>query len=414
MAKRYKIKRYMRGADTSKARPHPLFIIMMLVLAGGLVYVGVILYNPIYNMIMESVNRPPASTDEDSTTYDEEGEEDEAAAATAQKPQLATGLKAAYASQSLVANQAAFDSLLDELPGNVNSVMIDIKDRNGQVLFRSTNQNANDWEAIAPGAEDLSAINQKLKDKGLSLIVRMSTFRDDTAARGNVEIAVCYRSAGTRWLDNFPTAGGKAWLNPYSAGAQEYITSLALEAVAMGAVLVVFDDFNFPPTSLSADAFFGAESAGISRDKCLADFAAVLDETLAEQGARAAIYLNVSAIASPVNMTLYNAPAEKILGSAVVLGALPNQFPADGFYSENLTIQRPLDDPADTVRQAVGFALGRLGGKDTIVLALGGSETNAANYSPQQLKAQLDVLEDLGIEEYILYVSDSRYTVGDS
>ena len=406
MPRKYKIKRHMRSAGLYKARPHPLFIIMMLLVAGALVYLGMIIYPPVYNLIMSSVNRappepalsapePPLSAPEDDPLPDD------------QTPASVNRLRAVYAPPALVSDTAAFDRFLETLPEDINSVMVDIKNRSGQVLFLSSNQNAEEWGTIVPDAIDLAALNQKLGERKLSLIARMSAFRDDAAARAGLENAVNYRASGTTWLDNFPDAGGRAWLNPYSAGARQYLTGLALEAVEAGAVLVVFDDFHFPPNSLTGDAFFGHEAAGISRDKALSDFARALCDTLGEKGARAAVYMTVSAIATPVNLTLYNCPPERIAADTVLLGALSYQFPAEGFSSEEgLNITRPLEDPAATVRQAVSFALERLGETGVIALIQGGNEGSAHGYTAAQIRAQMDALAALGVEEYILYCTD--------
>jgi len=310
-------------------------------------------------------------------------------------------LRAIYAPPALVADTAEFNSFLESLSGSgLNAVMVDIKDRNGQVLYTSRNSNANYWEAVIPGAIDLSALNRQLEEHGFSLIVRMSAFRDEIAARGNIDFAVSFRATETMWLDNFPNMGGRPWLNPHSEGARQYITDLALEAAELGAVMIVLDDFQFPPNSLTGDAHFG-DTGGLTRAARLKDFADELTVTLAGQGARLAIYMPAIAIASEPNETLHGGPAENIFSEYTVLGALPYQFPF-GFAGEELSLQNPLEDLDYTLGQIIPFVRTRTQ-SNIIALLQGGSLPGGVQYTHEQIRAQIDTLSRLGVREFIFY-----------
>ncbi len=405
MSRPYKIKR-TKYTGPIKARPHPLLVALLVLVAVGLGYLGFLSYTPIYNAIMNrnqassQPSLPPQPSEPSAPSQPEE------AAPQAPEPSVPEKFQAVYLPTALLKDTAALDAFLEELKGtSLNGVMVDIKDKSGQVLFATQNEQAQKWQAVAPDAIDLSAFAARLEEQGLALLVRMSAFRDETAARANKELAVNYRAYGTLWLDNFQHQGGKPWLNPYSAGAQQYLLDLALEAVDCGAQLVVLDDFCFPPNSLTGDAFFG-DVQGLSRTEVLATFAQRLEEAVAQKDAKSAVYLTGVALAGDPNPTIYGGAAADIAAHRVLLGALPYQFSADGYVSQKLTLRQPLKDPADTVKQVAALALQELGEREVIALIQGGREPQGTAYTPQQIADQVNALEELGLEEFILYCTD--------
>jgi hypothetical protein len=65
-----------------------------------------------------------------------------------------------------------------------------------------------------------------------------------------------------------------------------------------------------------------------------------------------------------------------------------------------------LKDPADTVKQVAALALQELGEREVIALIQGGREPQGTAYTPQQIADQVNALEELGLEEFILYCTD--------
>ena len=403
MSRPYKIKR-TKYTGPVKSRPHPLFVTLMVLAVLGLGYLGFVSYDPIYNAVMnrdKPHSQPSLPPDPVQTSAPQQPEE---APAPTPEPASAAKLQAVYLPPALIKNPSDLNAFLEGLKTtSLNAVMVDLKDKRGQVLFASQNTQALEWQAVAAGAPDLSAFAHRLEEQGLFLIVRISSFQDETAARGNKTLAVNYRAPGTLWLDNFQNQGGKPWLNPYSADARQYLLDLALEAADSGAALVVLDDVCFPPNSLTGDAYFG-ETEGLSRGEILAGFAQQAEEALSKKGVRSAIYLTGATLAGDPNPTLYGGPAAEI-ADRVLLGALPYQF-TDGYATKKLTLRRPLEDPADTVKEVVVMARQELGGREIIPLIQGGGEPSGIAYTPEEIARQIKTLEGLGLEEYVLYCSD--------
>ena len=419
MPRQYKIKRSAEMMGRHRARKRPVVVIFWAVIVAGLVYLGILIYPPIHSAIMnwESGRGNAALPQLPGTGATEPGDEQQAVVAP--PPVVRAGnLRAVYAPPALLADEAGFGAFISGLSGaGLNAVMVDIKSADGEVLFASQNQNANDWGAVVEDAFDLAALSEQLAGEGLFLVVRMSAFRDEIAARGQYSYSVLWQGAdtGLRWLDNLPGVG-RPWLSPHSEGARAYITELALEAAEAGAVMVVLDDVQFPPNSLTDDAYFG-ETGGLSRTQRLAAFAQDITETLAREGVRAAIYMPaIELVADQPNITFFGGPPAEILAEHTVLGALPYQFPPLGFESELLQLPDPLDDLSDTLTQVIGAVRG-LTDSGLIVLIQGGSlPLGGMHYTDEQIMAQVETLAGLGIEEFIFfatYVGQYQLAIGD-
>jgi len=391
-----------------------LFVLFVIVALGGLIYLGTLIYPPVHSAIMNweagrGVVQQPQLPGGGGAGEPEAPVTEQQVVTTSPAARVGN-LRAVYAPPALLADRAAFSAFISGLTdAGLNAVMVDIKNADGQVLFASDNRNANDWEAVVPGAFDLGELSEQLAGEGLSLVVRMSAFRDEIAARGNNDYYVMFEGTEMRWLDNLPGVG-RPWLNPHSEGARAYLTELALEAVGLGAVMVVLDDVQFPPNSL-VQADFG-DTGGLGRNARLAAFAEEFTGALAAVGARGAIYMPAINLASDEpNVTFFGGSPAEILSEYTVLGALPFQFPF-GFESESLQLPNPTEDLSATLTQVIRAVGGQVLGS-TIVLIQGGSLPGGVQYTDAQIRGQVETLAGLGINEFIFYATYvGHYQVG--
>ena len=403
VSRKHKIKRSEHRKSTYKARRHPLYALLLVVLIVGLVGLGMIIYQPIHDAIMSWVTREPPPP----PTLPEPDPNGEVIEQPEPEPVrwVPDELRAIYAPPELVGNASAFNAFLDSLPAaGLNAVMIDIKDRGGQLLHTSQNANAIAWNAIDPYAFDLSELSGRLEERGLVLIARMPAFRSRLAALGNPDYAVRFGEAeGMMWLDNEPGIG-VPWLNPHSQGARQYITDLAVEAAEMGAVMVVLDYFQFPPHSLMEWAFF-RYADGVSRTDRLRQFADELNTTFEGLDARLAIHMQSIALASEPNMTFYGGPAQDILSEYTLLSALPYQF-FTWFSHGDFVLHHPLEDLDYTLTKIVTHAQ-QVTDSHLIVLLQGGSLPDGAQYTDEEIRAQVERLSGLGVREFVFFAPDA-------
>lgn len=415
LPKQYKIKRYHKSARSYRAKPHPVTILLGIVLFAGLLFLGASVYEPVSNFIRDSLNgsRPaPSQPEEDPLEAPSEPSEPEE---TEPEAPEALPLKTVYLPHDTAKDATELEAFLSALPAErANAVMVDIKDGSGNVLYNSSLPEAAQWGAIMENPLDLKALAQTLESKNLRLVVRMSAFQDPLAARADYNNAIRYEGTEVLWLDNFQEAGGKPWLNPYAESARAYISGLALEAAELGAELVVLENYQFPAYS-GANADFG-ETGDLNRQEALAQFTGELTEKLAEKDARLAIYVTAISLTQPLeNETRYGGSPLLSAGDTIAFGVLPYQFGGD-YEAEGLVVTAPIENPGAAVEAMLAYltAASATATRTVIPLIQGGPEPTvlgADSYSRIQVDAQISAVEARDIQEYILYSTEGDYAL---
>lgn len=382
MARRNRIKHYHRGSGIYRAKPHPAVIVLWVVAVAALVFVGMNVYGPVRSFLENNMNLGGYRSEPPPESSVAEQSLPEVAPPAPEPPpkSVPTGLRTVYLPTATALDSDALGAFLSSLEGSdVNSVMVDIKDATGAVLFDTKNADAVLWEAVSATPVPLKSLADQLAGLDLHLVVRMSAYLDPTAARGGRENAIFYQDSEMLWLDNFADAGGKPWLNPYAAGSQQYLTDLATEAVDAGAVLVVLENLQFPVGS-GGNATFGADATG-TRSEALGGFVSELSAQLEEQGARLAVTIPALALTQEYESGIrYGGSPLDSSGSNVVLSASADQ----------------LAGALETVREALP------GDGVVIPLILGDALTT------EQLAEQVAAVQ---AEEYILFAADGVYAL---
>ena len=141
----------------------------------------------------------------------------------------------------------------------LNALVIDLKGDRGLIPYPSKVP-----QAVKIGAQklrtipDLKQLATELKGKGIYLIARIVTFKDDLLATAHPEWAV--RTAAGLWKDR----EGLAWIDPSRREAWDYVLSVAEEAAAAGFDEIQFDYVRFPDTGGLAFANANDESTRVA------------------------------------------------------------------------------------------------------------------------------------------------------
>jgi len=129
----------------------------------------------------------------------------------------------------------------------LNTVVIDLKDVQGQLAFQPKRDSFEKIEFSPMVINDLEAWIDDLHDKGIYTIARITVFQDSAVLDVHPEWAI--RSAeGGIWQD----WGGMAWVDPGCEEAWEYIADMSREAYDLGFDEINLDYIRFPsdgPTS---------------------------------------------------------------------------------------------------------------------------------------------------------------------
>lgn len=130
-------------------------------------------------------------------------------------------------------------SLLDST--ELNTVVIDIKDYSGLVLYDTQVSLAKELGLKDDRLGDVSALIKKLHEHQIYTIARQTVFQDPVLAEKKPEWAI-KNKAGGLWRDY----KGLAWVDPAKKEIWDYNVAIAEEAISLGFDEINFDYVRFP------------------------------------------------------------------------------------------------------------------------------------------------------------------------
>lgn len=280
MARSYKIKSYKRIYRRSISS----IILQWLLIIGGLAllfFLGWKLYEPVSQWfhredqsetVMQEQEETAAEVPETPTeqpqtpaiTPPEEPKKEEAPAApevTPEEPEekpeevveeslppITTPAKQTlYLSEETLLDSDAFAAALDEAKNaGMDSVMIDLKSRDGWVIYPIQYKDGYDDYYTAGDTISLNEVAKQIRQAGMKPIASIYTFMDRRFQQAETYAGILYGDSDSFWLDKALDAGGKSWLNPYSPLARQYIVKLMSDAAEAGFGEIVLREFRFP------------------------------------------------------------------------------------------------------------------------------------------------------------------------
>lgn len=418
MAKKFKV---MRKKNIYRSgRPAPGQVILAIVAAAALFAAGWFLYQPAYQWVMglaQSAAEPaPAPAEEQEQQPSEPPQ-------TPAEPEenWAEELRAVWIpAQSSTA--AALEGCINALPGApVNAAVLELKDQQGRVLYQSGVEEVAQAGAQAADAYDLAAAVGQLHDRGCLALGRIYAFEDRTAPSVLEEGKVFYQGTKYAWLDNSVADGGKPWLNPYAAQAQDYIAALAEEALSMGLDGIVLDGVQFP-TGYSLELADYGKTGDLSRPAVLGQFAERIEQLVeTHNGVGCWLYFEAAELYQPDTLGElgpYGGDAHRLAQDHMVMVDVQPALFGIGTGEEDATTltlpQNPLQSPAETV-SAVLRQLGLSNDAATVAPVLQAytvadiaSEYNLT-YGQEEVNAQIEAAEKFGARSVVLFDPNGKY-----
>ena len=148
------------------------------------------------------------------------------------KPDYVRGI---YLTASSAGNDNYRKKLLTNIKkGYINSVVIDIKDYSGYILYDSQVAEVNDIKSKKIRM-DANQVIDDFHQAGIYVIARQTIFQDPVLATARPELAL-HTTDGDIWYDNKKLA----WLDPNNQAVWSYNLAIAKEATLLG-----FDEINF-------------------------------------------------------------------------------------------------------------------------------------------------------------------------
>lgn len=155
---------------------------------------------------------------------------------------------------------------------NCNSVILDFKTQDGRLLYASLQQPALLAGCSMFSNETVRNAIKQYQNASIHVFARVFCFEDPMIASLDPAYAVTYMNTQVLWRDKKEDAGGKPWLNPYSAGARKYLLGVLKELSAFNLGGVILESVCFPTGDNLSSAYFAGESGGASRNGVLRRF----------------------------------------------------------------------------------------------------------------------------------------------
>ncbi len=293
----------------------------------------------------------------------------------------------------------------------INALVIDVKNDHGMYLFEIEGtekyiENGNK----RVGIRDIDAFMQTMKENNIYTIARIVTFKDPTYVSQHLERAITVNSSGLAHSDR----DGLEWGSPHDRQLWEYDVHVAKAAAKVGFNEIQFDYVRFPAlTKAQKDNRDFKNELNEEQGETIQAFLRYATKELAKEEVyvSADIYGQVGSTPNGMGIGQYwEAISNEVdyvspmmypshYGKGVYGLSVPDQFPYETIYYgnvDNIERNENIATPAHIRPWIQDFTATWVEGY--IV------------YGEKEVREQIQALEDLGINEYMLWNSGNHYT----
>ncbi len=284
----------------------------------------------------------------------------------------------------------------------LNTIELDVKDENGQVGFTTNGVPSLALKDGAAGSYyDPAAVVREAHKAGIYLIGRVVTFEDPVTATAHPDMAVM-RSDGTLWH----TAGGLAWLNPYSRKAWRYDVGVAVAAAKAGFDEIQFDYVRFPSDGdLSLIRYPGAHPQ--RKDATIAAFLRYAAGRLHPLGVR--VSADVFGLSATRDLGIGQFPGQV---GQVVDAVYPMTYPSH-YTPGEFNLSDPNAQPEQTVARSLRDFRSKLSGSNARLIPWLQDFSLGRTYTAADVAAQIKAARRYQTGGFMLWNAAGLYTTSE-
>jgi hypothetical protein len=251
-----------------------------------------------------------------------------------------------------------------------------------------------------PKIIDPAAMIRKLHRHHLYVIGRVVTFQDPILSRVRPDLSIRDTHAG-RWKNT----KGLGWLDPYSTEAQDYNIAIAIEAVELGFDEIQFDYVRFPSDGDTTRMWLTHKDERLPHD-VIRDFLHRARREVMGRGAY--MSTDIFGLTALVSDDLGIGQRIELIAREVDYVSLM-LYPSH-FHKPEYGIPDPEKEPYRTVSVSLRDAKRRIKGTGAKLRPWLQDFTLQVPYTPVEVRAQIQAVEDAGVHEWLLWNARNRYT----
>lgn len=316
----------------------------------------------------------------------------------------------------LTAHSAGRPAKIDEIINlidrtELNSVIIDIKDYSGKILYDSNVALVNELKTEKNQIGDARALIQKLHDKDIYVIARQTVFQDPILAERKSEWAIKSKRGGSAspadklWRDK----KGLTWVDPTRKEVWEYNVAIAEEAIRLGFDEINFDYVRFPSDGNMNDVVY--TNGGKRRYEVMAEFFQFLNTELSDEPAW--ISIDVFGFAMEKEGDNDMSIGQRLVDAVHDVDYIsPMMYPSH-YPSGHLGLANPAADPAKVIENGMKKGLPRFKSTRAQVRPWLQAFNMGANYtstSSTLIRAQIDMVEKYSDAGWMLWNASNKYS----
>ena len=302
-----KIKRYKKSSGSTRqimntVKNVAVFVVAAVIIVGA----GYFLGKPLLNFVSQASKYKPDSSQ--ATSSGPNSASDTVSQQPSSKDEGETpviGIKNRvyyFADTQKLQSAQSIKTVVDDMKAKgATHCVFTVKDRDGYILYNSTNQYASQLKGTA--VLDLPLVVKTLTENSITPVAQVYTFMDKMISTVERTTAVLYQGTDARWLDSSAALGGKAWANPASSVMQQYLTDLTDELISQGVKEFIFAGYS-TPTGFSLDK----REFGASQEQVLAHMKTListLEGHVSAKGGYAAWQYDYSSVMAGGNYAQY-------------------------------------------------------------------------------------------------------------
>lgn len=312
------------------------------------------------------------------------------------------------------AGGSRLDSLIDLVDNTeLNSMVIDIKDDAGYITYKTDNTTLQQMGKPQNFIGDIDKLMARLEKHEIYPIARVVVFKDTVLAKKNPELSF-RKGDGSVWSNS----KGDSFVNPYSKEVWDYNIEVAKEAAKHGFKEIQFDYVRFPEGfEKRADSLKYTKNE-LSRIETVAAFVKYAREQLEPLGIRVSVDIFGYAASVPAAEGI-GQDFVKISDQVDIICPMiyPSHYTTGWFDAKD-----PDKAPYQTIKGAIADTLEKLeplGDNKPIIrpwiqdfTASWLGKGHYTKYGKHEVQEQIRALNEMKIEEYLLWNANNRYTDG--